>query len=109
MRIELAKGEMPRALADEDLINAPVLIFANKHDLGCMSVAEVAARMGMHELRGIVLFKEIALFRVRDCMRDLTGSLGRQATFFRLFIGVQDFGSVYDVFESISDVSNIID
>jgi len=51
-RVELAKEELHRMLGEEELRDAVVLVFANKQDLGVMSVAEVTEKMGLHTLRG---------------------------------------------------------
>jgi len=51
-RIELAKEELHRMLGEEELRDAVVLVFANKQDLGVMSVAEVTEKLGLHTLRG---------------------------------------------------------
>src|SRR5438067_308269 len=40
-RVELAKEELHKMLNEEELRDAVVLVFANKQDLGVMSVAEV--------------------------------------------------------------------
>mgnify|MGYP002620554243 FL=1 len=51
-RIELAKEELHKMLNEEELRDAVVLVFANKQDLGVMSVAEVTEKLGLHTLRG---------------------------------------------------------
>ena len=51
-RVELAKEELQRMLSEEELRDAVVLVFANKQDLGVMSVAEVTEKLGLHTLRG---------------------------------------------------------
>ena len=51
-RVELAKEELQRMLGEEELRDAVVLVFANKQDLGVMSVAEVTEKLGLHTLRG---------------------------------------------------------
>jgi len=50
-RIELAKEELHRLLGEEELKDAFLLVFANKQDLGVMSVAEVTEKLGLHTLR----------------------------------------------------------
>jgi len=52
MRVETAKQELHKMLAEEDLKDAVVLVFANKQDLGVMSVAEVIDKMDLASLRG---------------------------------------------------------
>jgi len=39
-------------LGEEELRDAVVLVFANKQDLGVMSVAEVTEKLGLHTIRG---------------------------------------------------------
>eukprot|EP01017_Pseudomicrothorax_dubius_P019563 TRINITY_DN214_c0_g2_i2.p1 TRINITY_DN214_c0_g2~~TRINITY_DN214_c0_g2_i2.p1 ORF type:complete len:181 (+),score=58.55 TRINITY_DN214_c0_g2_i2:82-624(+) len=51
-RVELAKEELHKMLGEEELRDAVVLVFANKQDLGVMSVAEVTEKLGLHTLRG---------------------------------------------------------
>ena len=51
-RVELAKEELHRMLGEEELRDAVLLVFANKQDLGVMSVAEVTEKLGLHTLRG---------------------------------------------------------
>jgi len=51
-RVELAKEELQRMLGEEELRDAVLLVFANKQDLGVMSVAEVTEKLGLHTLRG---------------------------------------------------------
>jgi len=50
-RIELAKEELHKLLGEEELKDAFLLVFANKQDLGVMSVAEVTEKLGLHSLR----------------------------------------------------------
>merc|ERR1711976_825555 len=50
-RIDIAKRELHAMLQEEDLKDAVVLIFANKQDLGIMSVAEVIDKMDLQSLR----------------------------------------------------------
>jgi len=51
-RVELAREELQRMLGEEELRDAVVLVFANKQDLGVMSVAEVTEKLGLHTIRG---------------------------------------------------------
>ena len=51
-RVELAKEELHKMLGEEELREAALLVFANKQDLGVMSVAEVTEKLGLHTLRG---------------------------------------------------------
>ena len=48
-----AKEELHRVLAEDELRDAAVLVFANKQDLpNAMTVSQVTERMGMQALRG---------------------------------------------------------
>ena len=51
-RIEESKQELFRLLEDEDLRGIPVLVFANKLDLGINSVNSVADKMGLRDIKG---------------------------------------------------------
>jgi ADP-ribosylation factor protein 1 len=51
-RVELAREELQRMLGEEELREAVLLVFANKQDLGVMSVAEVTEKLGLHTIRG---------------------------------------------------------
>ena len=51
-RVELAKEELHRMLAEEEMRDAAVLVFANKQDMGVMSVPEITEKLGLHTLRG---------------------------------------------------------
>ena len=50
-RIEIAKEELQGMLVEEELKDAVLLVFANKQDLGVMSVAEVTEKLGLHTLK----------------------------------------------------------
>jgi len=50
-RIEFAREELQKMLEFVLLRNAALLVFANKQDLGAMSVAEVTEKLGLHSLR----------------------------------------------------------
>jgi len=50
--IEKAKEELKGLLREEDLKSAPLLVFANKQDLGVMSVAEITAKLELSEIKG---------------------------------------------------------
>ena len=41
-----------RMLGEEELRDAVVLVFANKQDMGIMSVPEITEKLGLHTLRG---------------------------------------------------------
>jgi len=50
-RLELAKTELFRLLADDELSNASVLVFANKQDLPmAMPASEMGHKLGLHSL-----------------------------------------------------------
>jgi len=51
-RIDVAKEELHKMLGEEELRDACILVFANKQDMGVMSVAEVTEKMGLHTIRG---------------------------------------------------------
>eukprot|EP01084_Bolivina_argentea_P073975 134209_1 len=49
---DTAKQELHRVLADDELKDAAVLVFANKQDLpNAMTAAEVTEKLGLHNLR----------------------------------------------------------
>lgn len=39
-------------LGEEELRDAVLLVFANKQDMGVMSVTEISERLGLHTIRG---------------------------------------------------------
>ena len=51
-RIALVKEELTRILEHEDLHGVPLLILANKQDLGVMSVQEVIEKLDLNAIRG---------------------------------------------------------
>ena len=51
-RIEVAKESLHALMQEDDLKDAVLLIFANKQDLGVMSVAEVIDKLDLQSLRG---------------------------------------------------------
>ena len=51
-RIGIAKDTLHSMLQEEDLKDSVLLIFANKQDLGVMSVAEVIDKLDLQSLRG---------------------------------------------------------
>jgi len=50
-RIGIAKEELHRMLAEEELKDAAVLVYANKQDLRVMSVSEIAQRYSLANFR----------------------------------------------------------
>jgi signal recognition particle receptor subunit beta len=51
-RIDVAKGELDGLLGQDELRDAPLLVFANKQDLpNAMSTSEMAEKLGLHSLR----------------------------------------------------------
>jgi len=51
-RVELAREELQKMLGEEKLRDAVLLVFANKQDLGVLSVAEITEKLGLHTLKG---------------------------------------------------------
>jgi small GTP-binding protein len=51
-RIDVAREELMRMLGEEELRDAVVLVFANKQDMGVMSVPEITEKLGLHTLKG---------------------------------------------------------
>ena len=51
-RINLAKQELHKMLEEEDLRDAVLLVFANKQDLGVMSVSEVIDKLELNSIKG---------------------------------------------------------
>jgi small GTP-binding protein len=51
-RINLVKEELHKLLNEEDLMGVPLLILANKQDLGVMEVSEVIERLELSQIRG---------------------------------------------------------
>ena len=52
-RIDEAAKELKKLLAEEELKNCPVLVYANKQDLnGALAPGEVTNRLGMGDLKG---------------------------------------------------------
>ena len=51
-RVDIAREELQRMLGEEELRDAIVLVFANKQDMGVMSVPEITERLGLHSMKG---------------------------------------------------------
>lgn len=51
-RVEIAREELQKMLAEDELKDAVLLVLANKQDMGVMSVSEVVEKLGLHTLRG---------------------------------------------------------
>lgn len=51
-RVDIAREELQRMLGEEELRDAILLVFANKQDMGVMSVPEITERLGLHSLKG---------------------------------------------------------
>ena len=51
-RVDVAREELMRMLGEEDLRDAVLLVFANKQDMGVLSVPEITEKLGLHTLRG---------------------------------------------------------
>lgn len=50
-RMDLARDELKSALKSEDLTDAALLVYANKQDLGVMSVSEVAKKLELDSIK----------------------------------------------------------
>jgi ADP-ribosylation factor protein 1 len=51
-RVEIAREELQKILAEDDLRDTVLLVLANKQDMCVMSVSEVVEKLGLHTLRG---------------------------------------------------------
>jgi signal recognition particle receptor subunit beta len=51
-RVDVAREELMRMLGEDELRDAVLLVFANKQDMGVMSVPEITEKLGLHTLRG---------------------------------------------------------
>jgi small GTP-binding protein len=51
-RVEIAREELQKMLAEDELKDAVLLVLANKQDMCVMSVSEVVEKLGLHTLRG---------------------------------------------------------
>ena len=51
-RIDLARSEMEKVLSAPEMSGCKVLVYANKADLGIMSLSETTEKLGLHNLRG---------------------------------------------------------
>ena len=51
-RVDLAREELMRMLSEEELKEAVLLVFANKQDIGVLSVPEITERLGLNTLKG---------------------------------------------------------
>lgn len=51
-RVDIAREELHKMLAEDELKDAVVLILANKQDMGIMTVPELTDKLGLHTLRG---------------------------------------------------------
>jgi len=50
-RIDIAREELQRMLGEEELRDAVLLVFANKQDMGVMTVPEITEKLGLHQMR----------------------------------------------------------
>ncbi len=48
----MVKEELNKMLEEEDLMGVPILILANKQDLGVMTVEEVIERLDLRSIKG---------------------------------------------------------
>jgi len=51
-RIDIAREELQRMLGEEELRDAVLLVFANKQDMGVMSVPEITEKLGLPTIKG---------------------------------------------------------
>ena len=52
-RIDDARDELHKMVADEDLKDAVILVYANKQDIpGAMTTPEVSDKLGLHTIKG---------------------------------------------------------
>ena len=51
-RIDIAREELQKMLAEDELKDAVLLVLANKQDMGIMSVSEVVEKLGLHTMKG---------------------------------------------------------
>jgi small GTP-binding protein len=51
-RVDDAREELMKILGEEELKDAVLLVFANKQDVGVMSVPEITEKLGLHTLSG---------------------------------------------------------
>merc|ERR1712050_471441 len=67
-----AKEELHRMLAEDELRDATLLVFANKQDLpNAMSVNDVTEKLGLNQLRNRNgIYKDVVLLLVMDYMKD---------------------------------------
>uniref|UniRef100_A0A9I9CRY3 ADP-ribosylation factor n=1 Tax=Cucumis melo TaxID=3656 RepID=A0A9I9CRY3_CUCME len=64
-RISEARDELHRMLSEHELVDATVLVFANKQDLpNAMTVAEITDKLGLHSLRNRRWYIHISLSRI---------------------------------------------
>ena len=55
-RIDAARDELHRMLNEDELRESILLVYANKQDLpNAMSAAEMTDKLGLHQLRGLLL------------------------------------------------------
>ncbi|CAK58691.1 unnamed protein product (macronuclear) [Paramecium tetraurelia] len=50
-RVDVAREELMRMLGEDELRDAVLLVFANKQDMGVMTVPEITEKLGLHTLR----------------------------------------------------------
>jgi GTPase SAR1 family protein len=66
-RVELAAEELRAVLDTEEMRGCAVLVYANKQDLPrALSATDLAARMGLHDLRGHKWFIQAACAKTGD-------------------------------------------
>ena len=68
-RIGEARDELMRMLAEDELREAVLLIFANKQDLpNAMNAAEITDKLGLHSLRNRNWYIQVRDTRERDTL-----------------------------------------
>ncbi len=69
-RVGEAREELARMLAEDELRDAVVLVFANKQDLpNAMTAAEITDKLGLHSLRNRNWFENLNCKRLVLCSR----------------------------------------
>ena len=59
-RVDDAREELMRMLGEEELRDAVLLVFANKQDMGVLSVTEINEKLGLHTLKGREWYQQIS-------------------------------------------------
>eukprot|EP00812_Abedinium_dasypus_P009361 NODE_3055_length_837_cov_218.071611.p1 GENE.NODE_3055_length_837_cov_218.071611~~NODE_3055_length_837_cov_218.071611.p1 ORF type:complete len:265 (-),score=71.68 NODE_3055_length_837_cov_218.071611:25-819(-) len=83
-RLDDARDQLERLLDEEDMRDAPLLVFANKQDLpGALRLAELTDKLGLHRLRARQWYIQAACARTGDGLYEgldwLTATARKQA------------------------------